>query len=110
MPADEISQAERRRVLANDRRVLATYHGVAQTSADDDRGGRFAAVSPTRTVVGAAPISYPKLPANSPWACDPVPTEPPLGFSVDAMEPVGELHERGDAAEAGLRRRGWRRL
>jgi len=53
MPADEISQAERRRVLANDRKVLATYHGVAQTSVDDDRGGRFAVRGPTEVVLFA---------------------------------------------------------
>ena len=34
-----------------------------------------------------------RLPANSPWAGDLVGLEPPLGFSVDAMEPTGEPHE-----------------
>jgi hypothetical protein len=65
MPADEISQAERRRVLANDRKVLATYHGVAQTSVDDDRGGRFSKVT-TTTVIGTSRIQYPRQPENSP--------------------------------------------
>ena len=28
---------------------------------------------------------YPRLPANSPWSGDPVPSELPLGFSVDEI-------------------------
>ena len=97
MPADEISQAERRRVLANDRRILATYHGVAQTSVDDDRGGRYAKVT-TTTVIGAPPINYPRQPENSPAnQAAMVGDEPPLGIDINAMEPVGELHESGDA-------------
>jgi hypothetical protein len=106
MPADEISQAERRRVLENDRRVLATYHGVAQTSVDDDRGGRYAKVI-TTTVIGASPINYPRQPGSSPanqaaLAGD----EPPLGFSVNDIEPVGEIHERNEQRAASK----WRRL
>ena len=88
--ADEISQAERRRIMADERRGR-TYQGHAL---DDelDLGGRFAKVN-TTTVVGAGPISYPQQPANSHWSRDPVPAEPVLGFSVDEMEPVGEVHE-----------------
>jgi hypothetical protein len=109
MPADEISQAERRRVLANDRKVLATYHGVAQTSVDDDRGGRFSKVT-TTTVIGTSRIQYPRQPENSPanqaaLASD----EPPLGFSVNDMEPVGEIHERNERNEQRAASK-WRRL
>jgi hypothetical protein len=39
-PADEISQRERRRILAEDRRSR-TYHAAAQSFIDEDRGGRF---------------------------------------------------------------------
>jgi hypothetical protein len=109
MPADEISQAERRRVLANDRRVLATYHGVAQTSVDDDRGGRYAKVT-TTTVIGASPINYPRQPENSPAnQAALVGDEPPLGFSVNDMEPVGEIHERNERNEQRAASK-WRRL
>jgi hypothetical protein len=94
MPADEISQAERRRVLANDRKVLATYHAVAQTSIDDDRGGRFAVRSPT-TVVGTSPVTYPRLPLSSPAnQAAMTAQEPPLGYSINDQECVGEPHER----------------
>jgi hypothetical protein len=118
MKVDEISQAERRRVLANDRKVaeerkLSTLLDHANASADDLAGGRFAAITKT-TVTGSSPISYPRLPADSPSnQAMMVPDEAPLGFDINAMDPVGEPHERGDAAateEGGLRRRGWRRL
>jgi len=91
--ADEISQAERRRIMADDRRAK-TYFGQAQ-HADDDLGGRFKRVT-TTTLTGSSPTSmYPAQPANSPWHQDACPPEPPLGFSVDEMELVGEVHERG---------------
>jgi hypothetical protein len=114
--ADEFSQAQKRKILAEDRARLATYHAVAQGSIEDDRGGRFAVQRPT-TVVGASPIQYPRLPLNSPanQAAMTGP-EPPLGFSVNDQEPVGEPFERGDTAapevpsDGGLRLRGWRRL
>src|SRR5262245_53782591 len=115
--ADEISQAERRRIMADDRRAK-TYFGQAQ-HADDDLGGRYAKVHST-TVVGSSPISYPAQPATSPWHHDVCPPEPPLGFSVDEKEPVGEPHERTPSAtpssvttpQAGdvLRRRRERRI
>jgi hypothetical protein len=80
-PEDEVGQAERRRIL----REGTTFHRHAQSHANDEAGGRFAAVNPT-TVTGATPIpSYPALPSG-PWSgSDPVPTEPPLGYSVDDM-------------------------
>ena len=90
--ADEISQAERRRIMAEDRRGR-TYFGQAQ-HADDDLGGRYAKVHST-TITGSSPISYPAQPSTSPWHHDPCPPEPPLGYSVDDVEPVGEVHERG---------------
>jgi hypothetical protein len=82
----------RRDVLANDLSVLqqqgSTMLDHARSAADDDRGGRFAAVN-TTTVIGADPIpKYPTLPASSPWAGpDPVPKEEPLGYSVNDLEP-----------------------
>jgi hypothetical protein len=90
--ADDIPQSERRRILAEERR-LRTYHGQAQASIDDERGGRFAYSGNTTTVTGASPVSYPAQPAGSPWHHDPIGTEPPLGYSVDEQEPVGEPFE-----------------
>jgi hypothetical protein len=117
MTADEVSQSERRRVLENDRKVMSSYLDHARSSVDDERGGRWAAASPTRTVVGTSPVSYPRQPKTSPAnQAAIVGDEAPLGYDINAMEPVGEFHERGDAAgpdeggDGGLRRRGWRRL
>jgi hypothetical protein len=92
--ADDIPQSERRRILAEERR-LKTYMGHAQHTGEDIYGGRFAKVN-TTTVIGAAPASYPAQPATAPWASNPYPDEPPLGYSVDAHEPVGEVFERGE--------------
>jgi hypothetical protein len=81
--------------MVDDRRAK-TYFGQAQHT-DDDLGGRYAKVHST-TVVGSSPASYPAQPSTSPWHHDPVPPEMPLGYSVEEMEPVGEIHERsGDA-------------
>jgi hypothetical protein len=98
---NDASQAQRRKVLENDRKV-STYFQRAQADADLELGGRYAKVTET-TVTGATPGPiYPKQPPNSPWHHDPMPPEPPLGFSVNDLEPVGEPHERqapaGDAA------------
>src|SRR5262245_62969351 len=119
-PADDIAQAVRRRIMAEERR-LKTYMGHA-LDAELEMGGRFAKVR-TTTVTGSSPISYPTQPTHSPWHSNPYPEEPPLGYSVDAMEPVGEPHERTASAtsssvmarQAGddvrrVRRRGIRRI
>jgi len=66
--ADEISQAERRRIMAEDRRARNTYWSQAQ-EADLELGGRYAKVT--------APCQYriyPQQPATSPWHHDPVPS------------------------------------
>lgn len=102
---EEISQAERRRILAEDR--MSTYHALAQSSIDDERGGRYAAASRPATFVGAGPVSYPKLPEDSPSnQLAKMPDEPSLGYSVDDQDPIGEAFEQ----EASKRRRPWRRL
>ena len=90
---NEISQRERREVIRNDR---TTYLDFAQADADLAASGRFAAT--VATPVAGVP-RYPALPASSPWASDPVPSEPPLGHCVDAMEPIGTDAEIERAAQ-----------
>jgi len=92
--ADDIPQRERRKVMENDRKVMATYHSHAQSSIDDERGGRYATEGSKQTVIGSSPIAYPQQPSTSPWHSDPCPPEPPLGYSVEEMEPTGEMFER----------------
>jgi len=90
-----ISQRDKRRVLENDRKVreIATYHSVAQSALDDERGGRYSGSGSKATVVGSSPIQYPAQPEGSPWSRDVCPPEPPLGFSVEDQPVVGEPHE-----------------
>jgi hypothetical protein len=96
---NDASQAERKRVIENDRKV-STFMAHAAANIDEDRGGRYAAVGSSPRVTGASPISYPQQPSNSPWRHDPVPMEEPLGFSVEDHDPVGEPHELArDAAD-----------
>ena len=88
---NDSSQAERRAILRNEREA-GTYHAFA-TSEAGAIGGRFAAETKTN-VSGATPVpQYPTLPANSPFATEPVGQERPLGFPIDEMQPVGEPHE-----------------
>jgi hypothetical protein len=82
----ELTQDEKRAVLANDRKVReqgATFKNFADASFGNEAtrsGGRFAKLD-------IAPVIH-RLPDNSPWS----PTqngpgpEPPLGFSVDQMD------------------------
>jgi hypothetical protein len=93
-------EQERRETLENDRKVLeaerrrilregTTFHQFGQSQANDEAGGRFAAVN-AATVVGAEPaMKYPQLPSSSPWSgAQPEPgPEPPLGFENPAIEP-----------------------
>ena len=83
--ADEISQAERRRIMADERR-MKSYHGHALDD-EPELSGRFAKVS-TTTVVGRGPVNYPAQPEGSPWRSDPVPPEMPLGIDINAQEPT----------------------
>ena len=92
---DEISEAERRKIMESDRlaRRASTYHALADAAANELSGGRYAQSANRQTVIGSSPISYPAQPENSPWAKDPMPQEPPLGWSVEDMEPTGEPFE-----------------
>jgi hypothetical protein len=106
-------QADRRKYLENEKRLReqgttepkSTYASFAEAFADEDRGGRFKAVN--QTIHTAATPVYPEQPPNSPFHHDPVPDEPPLGFSINEAPVVGEPHEversireLGDAADA----------
>lgn len=97
-PADMVSQAERRRIISEERR-LSTYRSHAEANADLELGGRYSKVT-TVTVTGASPIhQYPRQPLTSPAnQAAMVGKEEPLGYDINAMDVVGEPHERGDAA------------
>jgi hypothetical protein len=78
-----LTQDEKREVLKNDRRVreMTTFRSFADAFANETRGGRFAKSDTGPTIK--------PLPPNSPWASNPVPDEPPLGFDVNAVPDLG---------------------
>jgi len=105
-PIDEVSQAERRRIIENDRKVMATYHSHAQSTLNDERQGRFATLDKP-TVTGSTPGSqFPRMPAGNPWREEPIGPEPfvdgrgegnVLGYAIDrpdappsSASPVGD--------------------
>jgi len=82
-------QAERRRIMIEERR-LRTYHGHAQAGVDDERQGRFATLDKaTVTGQGGGP-TYPQMPEGNPWRNEPIGTEPPLNYDINAQDAVGE--------------------
>jgi hypothetical protein len=91
MLSKQEQQQERLDVLRNEQRLRDQASTLSQFAESDAATtlGRFSAIS-SPVVVGANAIpKYPAAYLNH----DPVPDEPCLGVSVDAMEPVGENHE-----------------
>ena len=91
--SNKSEQAERRALAGSNNAVTlragdrepTTLHAMANL--DTSLDGRFGKAD---RVSGDAPtVDYPRLPASSPWACDPIGLEPPLGIEVDALEPTG---------------------
>jgi hypothetical protein len=83
---NKAEQGERRALAGST--AATTYHRQAQVAQGLELGGRFAKAS---VVVGAEPaVQYPPGPD---WTRNEVPQEPPLGFSVNDLEPTGEPFE-----------------
>src|SRR5262245_7087545 len=85
-------QHERRETLRNDLSVRqqeqgSTMHAHAQADAETPRG-RFSAVS-AATVIGSKSDVAGAYPAAAAAHQTEVPPEPPLGYRIDAMEPLG---------------------
>jgi hypothetical protein len=80
---NDASQAEKRRVLRNDR--ANTFAGIQETI-DAEGSGRF---SKHTTDTGSQPYPRAALPA---WHVQ-LPPEPPLGIDVNAVPVVGEHFE-----------------
>src|SRR5262245_29634951 len=81
-----------------------TFHEWQTNQGELEASGRFATVAKA-SVIGAG-AAYPKQPEDSPFTCDLVPTEPPLGFAIDALTPTGDVLAPGssppDAIAASL--------
>jgi hypothetical protein len=88
-PFNNDATPDERLQVHKDRMPKTTFQSFSEVFADEDRGGRYKPETSTH-VIGSTPIpKYPELPASSPSHHDPVPNEAPLGFSIDAMEPLG---------------------
>src|SRR5262245_9447579 len=110
MSAHEISQAEKRRILIEERR-LRTYQGHAQHDPELELGGRFAQVN-TVHVTGSTPSSsYPRM-DSGPWSKNEYPNEPLidgrgegniLGYAIDDMSSgsPASVTSHADAADDG---------
>jgi hypothetical protein len=83
---NDATQAERRRVLRNDR--ASTFFAQALAEAGMV-GGRWSKQHEAK-VTGAAQYPRADLPA---WVGADRAVEPPIGVAVDAQAPVGETHE-----------------
>jgi hypothetical protein len=95
----EREQEERRQYLENEKllREKSAGHGTyfSHACADADAiGGRFSAVGKAY-VTGSSPTQT-ILPAPS-WAGQDNGVEPPLGYEIDWVEPVGSLAEQAEA-------------
>jgi hypothetical protein len=114
MKNPDITQKQKREIFENDRKV-STYFHQAQSDAELNLGGRFKALHPI-TVTGANPaVAVPRQPADSPSnQLAMMPDEPLIDGTGEGLT-LGYAIDRPDAPpaepnEAGLRRRGWRRL
>jgi hypothetical protein len=86
---NDATMKEKADVLRNDLRNQGTTLSRFAESEAATSLGRFAAIS-APTVVGSSQI--PQYPAAF-LQHDPVPTENPLGYSVNEMDTTGERHE-----------------
>jgi hypothetical protein len=95
MREDQIDLAERLATLENDRKVLeqrsGTFFSHGLAAANDLSGGRFAAAGGAPRVVGSTPGAASQYPAASAAHQTELPPEPPLGFSVNELDPSATI-------------------
>lgn len=87
------TKAERLALAKSD--GATTYHQQATAQLALEDSGRFGALARERAAQPAVAGTEPfvRYPGGASWTSDPNMLEPPLGFSVDAMDPMGEAHE-----------------
>jgi hypothetical protein len=82
-----LTQEEKLREVKQDQKAgeqqqaPATFKDFASAFANENRGGRFGKSGTDQTIK--------PLPPNSPWASNPVPDEPPLGFDINQVPDLG---------------------
>src|SRR5262245_23330409 len=103
MTADEISQAEKRRIL-RESRLATTYHSASQAFAEEDRGGRFAVLQKAQVTGSTPAVAYPKVPGG-PWSEGPQGGDEPfidgtgdgnrLGYRIDGRQEASKVASSG---------------
>jgi hypothetical protein len=95
---NETPEAERRQIVKDDARKLPQpgergdcYMRRAASMIGSELGGRFQRLA-EQQIVGQSATPYPAQPANSPFASNPVPTEPPLGIDVGAVKDTSKVN------------------
>jgi hypothetical protein len=83
-PEDEISQAEKRRIIREQGSTFHQYDAVAEASIET---GRFSQINAAH-VIGSSPNPSSQYPAAAAHQHDPVPPEPPTGYDVNEMPPL----------------------
>jgi hypothetical protein len=105
---DEISQAERRRIMIEERR-LRTYHGHAEACLDAERQGRFATLDKPIVTGADAGSAFPQM-DSGPWAKNELPDEPLVdgrgegnvtGYLIDRPDTPPPSPEDGDVVGDG---------
>ena len=89
IPMSERAEIVRKQSRAAEKATLlaqAQAQAQAQANVGAELGGRFAALrNKDQEIIGARGMpQYPRMPAGNPWASDPVPAEPPLGYAINA--------------------------
>jgi hypothetical protein len=93
MKSSQSEMAERKALLGST--TTATYHSRAIADLGLESQGRH---SDKATVTGSTRVpQYPRQPGGSPWAADIVPSEPPLGYDINAQEITGNPSEASSA-------------
>jgi hypothetical protein len=91
MKSSDIEMKERKALAGSTTTMSYHTRALAELQLEQGQSGRF---TDKASVNGSKPaVAYPRQPEGSPWAGDLVPPEEPLGWSVEAQEPVGEPHE-----------------
>jgi hypothetical protein len=90
-PEDEVSQAEKRRIIEDE--AANTMHGRAQAEANIEQG-RFTQVT-AATVIGSKSGVASAYPAASSAHQTQLPDEPPTGYAIDEMAPLDPVPEQG---------------
>jgi hypothetical protein len=85
--SNEHDLKEKLEVLRHERGVSLIDYARLQSPKPQGRWAA-AAIEKAEKAAEQGP-SYPQQPPNSPWHHDPVPTEPPLGINVNAVD-IGE--------------------